>query len=181
MGPSGTIPSYHQLVKRRRPSDVTFVEATRRTRAAGAHSSHTMAQQPMTPFFPIFASKSDGQHIVNLKGRPLRNGPTEEQLNTTPNDQGQRDFYRLIDKDDPKHQDWRKKLGGMLLREVGGKQQEGRQGARRMADCRLTCDRQVAAMHPVGAAGKLRPLRAHQDQGRRAAEDGQEPLGRRPR
>ncbi|RYN39041.1 hypothetical protein AA0112_g4017 [Alternaria arborescens] len=83
-----------------------------------------MAQQPMTPFFPIFASKSDGQHIVNLKGRPLRNGPTEEQLNTTPNDQGQRDFYRLIDKDDPKHQDWRKKLGGMLLREVGGKQQE---------------------------------------------------------
>ncbi|EDU42162.1 Clr2 domain containing protein [Pyrenophora tritici-repentis] len=83
-----------------------------------------MAQQPMTPFWPIFPSKSDGQHIVNMKGRPLRNGPTEEQLNMSPNDQGQRDFYRLIEKDDPKHQDWRKKLGGMLLRELGGKQYE---------------------------------------------------------
>ncbi|EUC42285.1 hypothetical protein COCMIDRAFT_103874 [Bipolaris oryzae ATCC 44560] len=83
-----------------------------------------MAQQPMTSFWPIFASKSDGQHVVNIKGRPIRNGPTEEQLNMSPNDQGQRDFYRLIEKDDPKHQDWRKKLGGMLLREIGGKQYE---------------------------------------------------------
>ncbi|KAF1944415.1 hypothetical protein EJ02DRAFT_442686 [Clathrospora elynae] len=83
-----------------------------------------MAQQPLTPFWPIFATKSDGQHIINLKGRPLRNGPTEEQLNTAPNDQGQRDFYRRIEKDDPKHIDWRKKLGGMLLRELGGKQHE---------------------------------------------------------
>jgi len=101
-----------------------------------------MAQQPMTPFWPIFASKSDGQHIVNLKGRPLRNGPTEEQLNTSPNDQGQRDFYRLIEKDDPKHQDWRKKLGGMLLREIGGKQYEGEESARHSHHTHaLICDR----------------------------------------
>ena len=141
-----------------------------------------MAQQPMTPFWPIFASKSDGQHIVNLKGRPLRNGPTEEQLNTSPNDQGQRDFYRLIEKDDPKHQDWRKKLGGMLLREIGGKQHEGEERARHSYQkYGLICDRQMAAMHPVGFSGELRPVRAYQDKGRRSAEDGQEPLWRRAR
>ena len=36
-------------------------------------------------------------------------------------------------------------------------------------------------MHSVGAARELRPIRAHQDQGRRPAEDSQEPLRRRPR
>ncbi|KAL6702561.1 hypothetical protein ACN47E_001344 [Coniothyrium glycines] len=83
-----------------------------------------MAQQPMTQFWPIFASRSDGVQMVNQKNKPLRNGPTEEQLNKKPNDQGQADYYRLIERDDPKHVDWRKKLGGMLLREVGGKQHE---------------------------------------------------------
>ncbi|KAF1830999.1 hypothetical protein BDW02DRAFT_557787 [Decorospora gaudefroyi] len=83
-----------------------------------------MALQPMTQFWPVFATKSDGQHIVNIRNKPLRNGPTEEQLNMAPNDQGQRDFYREIKKEDPKHMDWRKKLGGMLLRELGGKPYE---------------------------------------------------------
>jgi hypothetical protein len=81
--------------------------------------------QPLTSFWPIFAVKSDGHDVVSQKGRPLRNGPTEAQLDRTPNDQGQCDFYRLIETDDPKHIDWRKKLGGMLLREMGGKQYEG--------------------------------------------------------
>ncbi|CAO2654566.1 Nn.00g112990.m01.CDS01 [Neocucurbitaria sp. VM-36] len=83
-----------------------------------------MAQPPMTSFWPIFAGKSDGQDVVNLKGRVLRNGPTQEQLDDKPNEQGQCDYYRLIKKDDPKHLDWRKKLGGMLLREIGGKAHE---------------------------------------------------------
>jgi hypothetical protein len=80
--------------------------------------------QPLTPFWPIFAGKSDGQDVVNQKGVVLRNGPTQEQLDRTPNEQGQSDYYRLIEKDEPKHIDWRKKLGGMLLREIGGKQYE---------------------------------------------------------
>ncbi|KAF1841231.1 uncharacterized protein K460DRAFT_348061 [Cucurbitaria berberidis CBS 394.84] len=83
-----------------------------------------MAQQPLTSFWPLFGGKSDGQDVVNLKGRVLRNGPSQEQLDDKPNDQGQCDYYRLIKKDDPKHLDWRKKLGGMLLREIGGKQHE---------------------------------------------------------
>lgn len=83
--------------------------------------------QPMTSFWPIYAVKSDGHDVVNQKGKVLRNGPTEEQLNRDPNKQGQCDFYRLIERNDPKHVDWRKKLGGMLLREIGGKQHEGEQ------------------------------------------------------
>lgn len=82
--------------------------------------------QPTTQFWPIFPCKSDGQEVVNQKGTILRNGPTQEQLDRTPNEQGQCDFYRLIDRDEPKHIDWRKKLGGMLLREIGGKQHEGK-------------------------------------------------------
>ncbi|KAF3033324.1 hypothetical protein E8E12_003984 [Didymella heteroderae] len=80
--------------------------------------------QPLTSFYPIFASKSDGHDVVNQKGAVLRNGPSQEQLDRSPNAQGQCDYYRLIEKDDPKHIDWRKKLGGMLLREIGGKQYE---------------------------------------------------------
>ncbi len=75
--------------------------------------------QPLTQFWPIFNTKSDGQDVVNQKGVVLCNGPTQEQLDRTPNEQGQSDYYRLIEKDEPKHIDWRKKLGGMLLREMG--------------------------------------------------------------
>lgn len=89
--------------------------------------------QPLMSFYPIFASKSDGHDIVNQKGSVLRNGPSQEQLDRSPNAQGQCDYYRLIEKDDPKHIDWRKKLGGMLLREIGGKQHEGERRAKHIA------------------------------------------------
>jgi hypothetical protein len=106
--------------------------------------------QPLTPFYPIFAAKSDGHDIVNQKGLVVRNGPTQEQLDRSPNDQGQCDYYRLIERDDPKHIDWRKKLGGMLLREIGGKQYEGRRPAG--AHCSTLTDRgrQMAAVHSMG-------------------------------
>ncbi|KAL1598017.1 hypothetical protein SLS60_008505 [Paraconiothyrium brasiliense] len=80
--------------------------------------------QPLTLFWPIFPQRSDGRTVVNNKGTPVRNGPTESQLDRTPNEQGQSDYYRLIEKDDAKHVDWRKKLGGMLLREIGRKEDE---------------------------------------------------------
>ncbi|KAF2645968.1 hypothetical protein P280DRAFT_389845 [Massarina eburnea CBS 473.64] len=82
--------------------------------------------QPLTAFWPIFPQKSDGQEVVNQKGKIVRNGPSEAQLDSTPNEQGIADFYREVKKDDPKHVDWRKKLGGMLLREIGGKEHEGK-------------------------------------------------------
>jgi hypothetical protein len=88
--------------------------------------------QAMNQFQFVFTTKSDGLDIVNIKNRPVRNGPSEEQLNDKPNAQGQKDYYREILKDDAKHIDWRKKLGGMLLREMGGKPYEGKEGARRI-------------------------------------------------
>ncbi|CAN9132832.1 unnamed protein product [Alternaria alternata] len=127
MGPSGTIPSYHQLVKRRRPSDVTFVRShspySRSRRTLVAHHGST-AHDALLPHLRVQVRWA--AHIVNLKGRPLRNGPTEEQLNTTPNDQGQRDFYRLIDKETTRStRDFgARSWVAALLREVGGKQQE---------------------------------------------------------
>lgn len=79
----------------------------------------------MTQFWPIIPHKSDGREEIAGKGLPLKNGPSAQQLDQTPNAQGQADYYRLIAKDEPKHTDWRKKLGGMLLRELGGPQYEG--------------------------------------------------------
>ena len=90
---------------------------------ARAHLTGAMSQ-PLTLFWPIFPQRSDGRTVVNNKGTPVRNGPTESQLDRTPNEQGQSDYYRLIEKDDAKHVDWRKKLGGMLLREIGRKEDE---------------------------------------------------------
>jgi hypothetical protein len=102
-------------------------------------------QQTINQFYPIFTTKSDGQHVVNVKNRPLRNGPSEEQLDEKPNAHGQRDYYREIPKDDAKHIDWRKKLGGMLLRELGEKPYEGEEGARRIQDGAKANPRQTSS------------------------------------
>ena len=83
-----------------------------------------MALPVTTAFWPIYARKSDGHSVVTQKGIQIKNAPNTQQLDRTPNAQGQCDYYRLITRDDPKHIDWRKKLGGMLLREIGGKQYE---------------------------------------------------------
>jgi hypothetical protein len=85
-----------------------------------------MTQPVITQFWPIFPTKSDGQEVVNTASRVVRNGPSQEQLDRAPNAKGQCDYYREIAEDEPKHIDWRKKLGGMLLREIGGKQHEAK-------------------------------------------------------
>jgi hypothetical protein len=83
-----------------------------------------MAQQVTTPFCSIYPRVSDGHEVVSQKGIQIRNAPTAQQLDRTPNAEGQSDYYRVIEKDEQKHVDWRKKLGGMLLREIGGNQHE---------------------------------------------------------
>ncbi|KAF2733682.1 hypothetical protein EJ04DRAFT_438619 [Polyplosphaeria fusca] len=85
-----------------------------------------MAQPVLAQFWPIFPHRSDGREQLTTKGIVMKNGPNAKQLDQTPNAQGQADYYRLIAKDEPKHIDWRKKLGGMLLRQIGGKQYEGK-------------------------------------------------------
>ncbi|KAF2268713.1 hypothetical protein CC78DRAFT_350986 [Lojkania enalia] len=83
-----------------------------------------MAQPVMTQFWPLFPARSDGHEQISAKGVVVRNAPNAQQLDQTPNELGQADYYRLLAWDEPKHIDWRKKLGGMLLRELGGKQYE---------------------------------------------------------
>ena len=47
------------------------------------------------------------------------NQPTAEQLDSKPDATGTSDYYRVVTIDEPKHLDWRRKLGSMLSRELG--------------------------------------------------------------
>ncbi|KAF2180073.1 hypothetical protein K469DRAFT_673350 [Zopfia rhizophila CBS 207.26] len=78
-----------------------------------------MAQPLLTPFWPLFIRRSDGKTEVIARGVRAKNVPSQAQLDRTPNEKGVCDYYRELDREEPKHQDWRKKLGGMLMREIG--------------------------------------------------------------
>lgn len=80
----------------------------------------------MTRLYPLYIRRSDGQQQVALKGRREENAPTKEQLDRKPDAQGICDYYREILDDEVKHMDWRRKLGGMLMREIGGSDNQGR-------------------------------------------------------
>jgi hypothetical protein len=61
--------------------------------------------------------------VITLKpGKKEKNEPTSDQLDPKPDKEGVSDFYRLLSPNDTKHLDWRRKLGGMLIREIGGKE-----------------------------------------------------------
>jgi hypothetical protein len=68
------------------------------------------------------AEKKKGQ------GQPPRvyNGPTHAQCDPKPDAKGNVDYYRLLDADDDVAQDWRSKIGDMLMRLLGGPEQEGK-------------------------------------------------------
>lgn len=73
----------------------------------------------MARFYPIYARRSDGKIELVAKGkRKELNQPSDEQLDQRPNRDGVSDFYREVAHDEPKHVDWRRKLGGMLAREL---------------------------------------------------------------
>ncbi|KAK7538244.1 transcription-silencing protein Clr2-domain-containing protein [Phyllosticta citribraziliensis] len=71
----------------------------------------------MAPFYPLYIRRSDGRAVTGEKKKES-NEPTPEQLNQKPDAKGICDYYRLIEDDEPKNVDWRRKLGGMLLREL---------------------------------------------------------------
>lgn len=74
----------------------------------------------MGRFFPVYIRRSDGKIEIKSRHRSLeRNEPTKEQLDKTPDTNGISDFYREVDIDEQKHLDWRRKLGGMLARDLG--------------------------------------------------------------
>ena len=76
----------------------------------------------MTLFYVLYVRRSDGKlETLSSKSQKEKNEPTLEQLDQTPNAQGVSDYYRPIAEDEPKYIDWRRKLGGMLAREIAGK------------------------------------------------------------
>ena len=80
----------------------------------------------MARFYPIYVARSDGKKEILAKGK-LRepNQPTDTQLDQRPDKNGVSDFYREVAPDEIKHLDWRRKLGGMLVRELGWKDPSG--------------------------------------------------------
>ncbi|KAK3638486.1 hypothetical protein LTR56_003232 [Elasticomyces elasticus] len=73
----------------------------------------------MARFKSIYIRRSDGKQEVVVKGkRRETNEPLPEQLDTTPDKYGVSDFYREVAPDESKSLDWRRKLGGMIAREM---------------------------------------------------------------
>ena len=81
----------------------------------------------MAPYFPLYVSRSDGKsEVISAKSnRKESNEPTAAQLDDKPDSKGISDFYKKLEIGDAKEVDWRRKLGGMLIRELGGKEHLG--------------------------------------------------------
>ena len=80
----------------------------------------------MARFYPIYVRRSDGKLEVVSKGKRRElNQPTDDQLDQRPDRDGVSDFYREVGADEGKHLDWRRKLGGMLARELAWKDKSG--------------------------------------------------------
>ena len=74
----------------------------------------------MPRFFPLYVRRSDGKSEIVSKRKAESNGPTQDQLDRKADVNGISDFYREVPEDEVKHHDWRRKLGWMLVKEVGG-------------------------------------------------------------
>lgn len=73
----------------------------------------------MEEHFVLEALRSDGVRQVQRKdGSFEANSPPAEKLKRIPDSHGVLDYYRELTKEDAKYQDWKKKLGGMLLQHV---------------------------------------------------------------
>ncbi|KAF2083594.1 hypothetical protein K490DRAFT_51244 [Saccharata proteae CBS 121410] len=73
----------------------------------------------MARYHAFYVARSDGTLETTHARKTERNEPTPDQLDRTPDANGVRDYYREIPEDEQKHIDWRRKLGGMLMREIG--------------------------------------------------------------
>ena len=80
----------------------------------------------MTPYYPLYVRRSDARLNTKPHGTTEPNEPTADQLDQSPNAQGVCDFYRICKPDDAKLIDWRRKLGGMLMREIAPTQFKGK-------------------------------------------------------
>ena len=95
-----------------------------------SHQIASSLDSAMAPFYPIYIARSDGKLEISSKGRRKEsNQPTDEQLDRTPDAKGVSDFYVKLEEGDAKELDWRRKLGGMLVRELGSKEHQGSSGS----------------------------------------------------
>ena len=73
------------------------------------------------PFlYPVYIARSDGV-LSTIQGKARRkedNGPTAEQLQKTRAEKGVYSWYQELQINDSKNLDWRRKLGGMLAKEM---------------------------------------------------------------
>lgn len=90
----------------------------------------------MTLFYPVYVRRSDGKSKIGFGSRAVQNVPDPKLLDQTPDSQGVCDYFRHLDAKDPKHVDWRRKLAGMLMREVGAS--EDKSMSNRHGDIRTT-------------------------------------------
>lgn len=80
----------------------------------------------MAPYVPLYILRSDGKAEVVTKSRKKEsNVPTDDQLDTRPDVKGNVDYFKELEAGDAKEVDWRRKLGGMLVGEVGGHEHPG--------------------------------------------------------
>lgn len=80
----------------------------------------------MAPYFPLYILRSDGKAEVLTKSRKKElNIPSDEQLDSRPDVKGNVDYFKELEVGDAKEVDWRRKLGGMLIGETGGKEHPG--------------------------------------------------------
>ncbi|APA13182.1 hypothetical protein SS1G_14092 [Sclerotinia sclerotiorum 1980 UF-70] len=81
----------------------------------------------MAPFYPITICRSDGQlEVITKTGVKELNQPTPAQLSDKEDAEGNVDCYKKLEYDEPKAVDWRRKIGGMLMHYLGGKEHSDR-------------------------------------------------------
>lgn len=74
----------------------------------------------------LYSRRSDGKLEVRHKKHFEMNRPSAEQLDRRPDANGVCDYYREIGLDEAKHVDWRRKLAGMMVRELEVEDPPGR-------------------------------------------------------
>ncbi|QSZ34388.1 hypothetical protein DSL72_005980 [Monilinia vaccinii-corymbosi] len=81
----------------------------------------------MASFHPVIICRSDGQLETTAKtGAKELNQPTPAQLDDKEDAEGNVDCYKKLEDDEPKAIDWRRKIGGMLMHYLGGKEHSDR-------------------------------------------------------
>ena len=74
----------------------------------------------------IYLARSDGKLEVVKAGVKEDNNPTKEQLSTELDANGLPNFYEQLSITHNKNREWRRKLGGMLMRELGKEETTGK-------------------------------------------------------